>query len=309
MRWHLSLSASIMSLLIATLGEEICQMRKNIIHLPDIFGHSVRESDTLFCLLDSLPEDHEFTIDMSEVSFLRPFDTLNLLLAIRLIFSKTTHPITLANIPDSVHKYLDRIDFFKMGNRWVVPDKKITEKWYRKKASDNLLELTKITTYEEKVKIISRVKRIFSHWLSPDKVSFLEKIISELCDNVQEHSGDPNVVVLMQKYDHRDHTNIVVAIGDLGQGIRGSLSKIHPSIGTDPIDFLNAALNGATSRPSGRGGLGLGQVEQITEKNAGYFWIRSENAAIFSHGRDFRERVDTLPFLPGTQIVAELNFR
>jgi hypothetical protein len=284
-------------------------MEKTIIKIPNILGGDVRNGDNLFALIRYIPENKFYIFDLSEVSFVKPFGVMTLALLLRVMAAKTRDQVILTNIQEDVYKYLERIDFFTLGSQWFIVESQTGEVWSRKKVAENLLELTGIATYEERVKILTRCKNIFSYWMNQDKVSFILKIVSELCDNVAEHSGDPNVAILVQKYAYHGSAKVIIAIGDIGKGIRRSLSQVFPEIGSAPIDFILAALSGRTSRLTGRGGLGLDGVEKIVEENSGSLWLRSENAAIQSFGQACREMNTSLPYFPGTQVVIELNFR
>jgi hypothetical protein len=98
-----------------------------------------------------------------------------------------------------------------------------------------------------------------------------------------------------------------IAVGDLGQGIRGSLTAKHGEFGQEPLDYLRAAMGGRSARLSGRGGMGLRRVEQIVEAEGGYLWLRSETAAILSHGPGKIEERNDLVYVPGTQVAVELH--
>lgn len=94
-----------------------------------------------------------------------------------------------------------------------------------------------------------------------------------------------------------NEVDVVLAVGDMGQGIRGSLAAKHPELGDDPLGNIQAAMGGSTSRHTGRGGLGLRTVEETMAKDGGYVWLRSETAAIRRYGPcggDFSHPLDLL---------------
>ena len=135
----------------------------------------------------------------------------------------------------------------------------------------------------------------------------LLNVLSELCANVYQHSGDHQGCVLIQKYSpFPGRVTVNLAVGDLGCGIKGSLIARHGEIGQETLDYLREALCGKTSRASGRGGLGLRRVEQIVEARGGYLWLRSENAAILSRGQNQTQEHTDLVSIPGTQVAVEL---
>jgi hypothetical protein len=157
--------------------------------------------------------------------------------------------------------------------------------------------------------IVARARSIFSHWLLTPNLGSLLNVISELCANIYQHSGDAQGCILIQKYQSRTRGRVEVrlAVGDLGQGIRGSLSVKHGEFGQEPLDYLRAAMLGRSARLSGRGGMGLRRVEQIVESEGGYLWLRSETAAILSCGPGKLEERGDLVYVPGTQVAVELH--
>lgn len=98
-----------------------------------------------------------------------------------------------------------------------------------------------------------------------------------------------------------------MAVGDLGRGIRGSLIRRHGEIGREPLDYLLEALSGRSARSNGRGGLGLGRVQQIVRAECGYLWLRSGMAAILTQGPGDVRWYRQLAHVPGTQVAVELR--
>ena len=133
-----------------------------------------------------------------------------------------------------------------------------------------------------------------SHWLSK-------------CE--YQHSGDHHGCALIQKYEvpSRGQAVVSLAVGDLGRGIRGSLVARHGEIGREPLDYLQEAMRGRTARDTGRGGLGLRRVEQITASEKGDLWLRSETSAILSQGPGTAQGFRDMTAIPGTQVAVEFH--
>ena len=93
----------------------------------------------------------------------------------------------------------------------------------------------------------------------------------------------------------------------MGCGIRGSLATRFGEFGNEQSDYLSAALDGKTSRETGRGGLGLSTIETTVDQEGGYLWLRSETAAIFSRGKYQRRISPSLSAIPGAQVVVEFS--
>ena len=156
---------------------------------------------------------------------------------------------------------------------------------------------------------MERAEAIFSRWLQLPNLTSLLNIISELCSNIYQHSGDPRGFVMIQRYQHYslNQVEVILAAGDLGMGIRGSLAAKHPELGNAPLDYIQVAMAGSSSRESGRGGLGLRVVEETVGKEGGYVWLRSETAAIRSYGPNRHYPFTDLAAMPGTQVVVKFD--
>ena len=113
--------------------------------------------------------------------------------------------------------------------------------------------------------------------------------------------------ILIQKYQGEtpDRIRLCLAVGDLGCGIRNSLSGRHGELYPGTLDYLNAAMNGYSARPTGRGGLGLRVVEEIVAAEGGYLWLRSDTAAIHTSGPGHQTGYSDLTRVPGTQVAFE----
>lgn len=156
---------------------------------------------------------------------------------------------------------------------------------------------------------MERTESIFGRWLQLPNLGSLLKVISELCSNIYQHSGDAHGFIMIQHYrvSTRYEEDVVLAAGDMGQGIRNSLAAKYPELGIDPLKAIQATLDGITSRETGRGGLGLPTVEETVAKEGGYVWLRSETAAVRSYGPNRHYTSSNLGYMPGTQVVVELH--
>lgn len=281
-----------------------------MIELPvSYFGRDTKDIDDLYCLLSDLKPE-PYALDLHAVSFLKPPGVMALLLAVRQIKEKTGHPVSLLNLDNKLKSYLERVNLFDIAKAWLHLDEIIPEtRWDRNPESTNLLELTPITNALDVAQAMERAEAIFSHWLQMSNLSSLLKVISELCSNIYQHSGDPHGFVLIQRYQYysRSEVEVVLAAGDLGKGIRGSLQQKHPQLDQNPLSYIQAAMNGTTSRGTGRGGLGLRTVEETVAKEGGSVWLRTETAALRSFGPTRHYPDEHLAFMPGTQVVVEFH--
>lgn len=267
--------------------------------------------ETLHTLVEGRKLAERFVLDLGRVGFVKPYGVVALLLTARRLAVISGRRVELANMGRQVHSYLERMDLFDVGGDWLVPARGLDEGWDRNPQTPNLLELMVIEGPQDVVTAISRAERVFSRWLDVPDLNGLLRVISELCANVHQHSGDLAGCVMIQKYETARGRAVVsvvsVAVGDLGCGVRASLAARHGEMGCEPLDYLREAMGGRTSRASGRGGLGLRVVEESAKASGGRLWLRSETAAIVSRasgqGRDHRD----LCYVPGTQVAVELR--
>lgn len=278
--------------------------------IPDQFGSDVGDIDNLYSLLHARMDD-QYTLDMSHVAFLKPMGSTTILLAARHLAEQSGHPVHLINLKPDLQSYLERINLFTVAKDWLQPDEELPaeKRWERNPQTANLLELTPITNADDVVKVMERAEAIFSRWLQLPNLGSLLKVISELCSNIYQHSGDPHGFVMIQRYRvvSRHEVDVVLAAGDMGRGIRDSLAAKYPELGDEPLNYIHAAMDGRTSRHTGRGGLGLRTVEETIAKEGGYVWLRSETAAIRSFGPNRRYPFTDLAPMPGTQVVVEFR--
>jgi len=281
---------------------------KSTILVPNILTATVA-IERFYASVEQAPPADQYVFDMSGVTFVKPYGVIALLSAARHLAGLSGHLVRVENLDGHVHAYLDRIDLFDVGDNWLQPADTLDERWLRNPQTVNLLELTPIAGPEDVTTIATRAHRIFSYWLTTKGLNSLLNVLSEVCANVYQHSGDSQGYALIQKYeaDRRGQVIVQVAVGDRGCGIRGSLAKRHHNIGKDPLDYLKAAMQGLSARSTGRGGLGLRRVEQVVASNRGYLWLRSETAGLLTRGSGNTQTHERLLHIPGTQVAVELR--
>ncbi len=244
-------------------------------YFEEILGHQEKIIEKISCC------------DFSRISFIEPYSMLSLLLLGRNYLRARGEKLRLVNIPLNIHQYLVRMDFPNNGVFEI--DNTLNEKYFLKRSaqSKRLIEITEIPNKErESVKIISHVIEVFrkraSHilkfWLSDNIIDFFVTVISELCQNIFEHSLDSGYLTI-QTYS-MDRENIVrMVISDSGIGIVNSFEKI------DGLDFNSHAklIEMALTTPISSKrefGYGLCQVNSIVEKLKGTIFIRSGDASV-----------------------------
>lgn len=284
-------------------------MNNFAIKIPNLLAAGVEYIDSLYQLVQGIPQCESYTLDMNDVSFVRPYGFVGLVLVSRTLASLSGRRVTLINLRSNIHHYFLRMNILSTAYPWMTINGKVNDEWDRNPATQNLLELTLIQDSKDVLSVITRTESIFARWLQIKNLRELMTSVSELCTNVYEHSQDKYGCILIQKYTHQmaGFFTVGLAVGDLGIGIRGSLSNLDSRKEEPPIYFLRQAMDGKTSRATGRGGLGLRTVEEIATQNHGLFWIRSDNASILKVECADRVENNSLANVPGTQVVMEFR--
>ncbi|MBD2505144.1 ATP-binding protein [Anabaena azotica] len=282
-------------------------MQPVTIKVPNVLGEDVKTIEAFYNHIQEVIPAKAYEIDMSQVSYIRPYGLLALLIAGRRLKQTSGSKVLLSRMLPKIHQYLERMALFEIENNCFDVDKPIEERWNRDSNTANLLEVSLISNFDDINSVICRAENIYSKWLSVSHINNLISVLSELCTNIFEHSGDKYGCVLIQKVKIQEQVIVRLAVGDLGCGIPGSFINSFGSNNIkNTITYLTDALGGKTSRSTGRGGLGLRQVERIVDTTGGYLWLRSHNAAIKSFGPGEIQGFPALAFIPGTQVAVEL---
>ena len=245
------------------------------------------------------PYDFEFVIDMqdtilgnttelnlSRISFIEPYSMLSLLLIGRNYLRKRGTKLLLTGMPINIHQYLHRMDFFKTGVFDVSG--RLNEKMLLKRSSfsNRVLEITEIPNKErESVKVIGSIVSVFrnraghilKYWLSDRITDYFVTVISEICQNIYEHSLDSGYCT-MQTYSLGKENIVRLTIGDSGIGILKSFKQNDVAFDT-PAHLIELALTTPLSSKR-EFGYGLCQVNAIVEKLKGSIFIRSGDASV-----------------------------
>ena len=111
-------------------------------------------------------------------------------------------------------------------------------------------------------------------------------ILSEVCQNIIEHAEAPGWVAA-QSYNWQKRLGrqvLVIAVGDLGRGFRGSLADEHSArFGdrwSDATALEAAFIHGLTRFPDSGRGQGIQQIRKQVRRWDGMITIRSGSARI-----------------------------
>ncbi len=252
-------------------------------------------------------------IDMRRVMFIDPYGMVGILEAGRFLHAGGIRKVLLLPGADNVLKYLERMDFFKYAERYFSLDTggaELPEKFLRSAQSDVLLEITPIEKSEDIHSIVSKVKKR-AYSILEKHLHYNERAIngfivalSEVCQNIPEHSGHTGFVGIQKYYFPKQERNVVkIAVMDLGIGFKGSLSERLTA--AHDLDAIEKAFMHGLSRHSDEGrGHGLAAVRRFVQQWNGKISIRSGTGK-FSIIPDWswgRERERNLMNFPGAQI-------
>lgn len=134
------------------------------------------------------------------------------------------------------------------------------------------------------------------------------KIVSELCYNVVDHSGDEGLVTARIYSDRQGQRFVSLAVVDGGCGIRASLARRYPEAAAWRHEqAIERALGGLSSREKG-GGMGLRNVHAAVRRYSGRLAIRSGSDRLFLSA-DRQPRTSTGALFPGAQIGISFSQR
>jgi hypothetical protein len=256
-------------------------------------------------------------INLRNTKFVDPFGMVGLIQLGRHLSLSGKRCFLHLPISEDVLKYMDRMDFFQYTKDLfqVEPeDLDIQDRFLRKRQSEVLLEITRVEKADDIHIIVERLRKraenilnIHLHY-SPVEIDSFVVALSEICQNVPEHSGDLGFVGI-QKYFYGKSLkkNVVkIAVMDLGMGIKGSLSPKYGSCQNwSDLAAIHLALFKGCSRYDDPGrGQGLTNVRKWVQRWNGKMIIRSETAymGIIPNWDSTPSERSSLSLFPGTQV-------
>lgn len=257
------------------------------------------------------------TLDMSQVRFIEPYSLAGLLLLGRNHLRASGEKLCLTGMSLPVHQYLSRMDFFAKGVYREDVELPKGKKLSRSAESRKVIELTDIPNKErDSVKAIGeavtlfrkRASHILKFFVADNTADMLVTAISELCQNVFEHSLDSGYFAA-QAYDMERSHIVRLVIADSGIGIEESFAANKPDISERGAELIHKAFSSPISskRPFG---YGLCQVNAIVGRLSGSLFIRSGASSVAVVHKGSRRgtflKNGLTPF-PGTQISITLS--
>lgn len=252
-------------------------------------------------------------IDLKETTFIDPYGMVGLLELGEISLSQGVQKKLILPLTEDVLKYLERMNFFQFAKKYFILGSfipHIVEKYSRSSDSDVLLEITSIEKSDDIHFIVGRV-RDRAHAILATQLHYDENAIngfivalSEVCQNIIEHSGKKGLVGIQKYHFQKLNKNIVkIAVMDIGRGFRKSLSERFPL--KNDLNAIERGLLHGASRFADKGrGHGLSAVRRFVKRWDGKLSIRSGTAklSIAPQWARGKAKEPNLSYVPGAQI-------
>lgn len=290
----------------------------NIIIVPDKFRDPYIFENVLSMQNEIFSE--KASLDLSRVAFMEPYSMLSFMLMGRNYLRNNGEKLKLINVPIHIQQYLTRMDFFESSIFNMPEVLKDNMMFKRNAASSRLLEITMIPNKErQSVNVISSVIALFrkraslilKYWMNDSVTDYFVTVISELCQNIFEHSLDSGYMA-MQTYRSGNENIARLVISDSGIGILKSFSERNDLQYAGTAELIEMALTTPISSKR-EFGYGLCQVNSIVERLKGVVFIRSGDASLTAlydrkekNSKHIFHRNGLVPF-EGTQISISLS--
>lgn len=277
------------------------------------------DAELLYKALNNLSIANEaLELDCRQIYFVDASCTLALLTVSRLWFRWTGRETHLMRLQDNVHEHICRLNLFDLNGETLVDhepleyevpnhfgrvnDRRIVPQFIPSHAESNRLVMEDV---------LDAVEESIDLWFQDARLlRDVSMMLSELGENII-HSNDYGYL-LLQRYRSRDFqggTRLVIAISDLGIGIRQSLGRtnlLHENM-TDS-DCIQLALEHRVTGTSENRGIGLEEVRRVALQSAKYaeLRIRSGTGALNIQQNQVRNE-NQLAAVPGVQITLILE--
>jgi ABC-type transporter Mla MlaB component len=280
---------------------------------------SYSDAEILYQSLNSLNIANEtLELDCCQIHFVDASCTLALLTVSRLWFRWTGHETHLVGLQDNVHEHICRLNLFDLTGETLVDrepleyevpnhfghinDRRIIPQFIPSHAASNRLVMEDV---------LDAVEESISVWFNDARLlRDVSMMLSELGENII-HSNDYGYL-LLQRYRSRDFpggTRLVIAISDLGIGIRQSLARTNLiKVNMTDSDCIELALQHRVTGTRENRGIGLEEVRRLALQSAKYTELRIRSGTgVLNIQQNQVLKDDQLASIPGVQITLILE--
>ncbi len=292
------------------------------LNMPKIILPSLKSYDDVETLYQSLIaldiSNNILELDCNQITHLDASCTLALLTVSRLWFRWTGHETHLLELRDNVHEHICRLNLFDLPGETFVDRNPLGYKIpdYFGRINEHRIAPLFIPSHAEANRLVmedvlNAVEESIKTWFRDPRLQrAVSMMLSELGENIV-HSNDYGYLFL-QRYRSTEYaggTRLVIAINDLGIGIRQSLIRttLIRSDMTDS-DCIELALQHRITGTNQNRGIGLEEVRRLAVQSAKYteLRIRSGTGALIIEQNQVRKE-DQLTAIPGVQITLILE--
>lgn len=253
-------------------------------------------------------------VDLRALHFIDPYGLVALCLMARYGDALSSRVVFHLPRAFALRTYLGRVRFAAaVAGVELAGPTLIVEKEREKEESEALLEITRIEERADIETVLGnigqRVEAILAEELRYTEVEInqFKNVVAELCHNILDHSENWGYLTAQRYLDSRvGKKYVVIGVGDLGIGIKQSLSVRYDAAAWSHGTAIRNSLQKHFSRDATRG-LGLYIVNQICNRYNGSLHIRSGDTRIYIRGRRHWEHSSV--HFPGTQIAIALYQR
>jgi len=270
---------------------------------------------------DLLPYDLEAVkpvIDLRECEFVYPEGALGVFLLLRYWIRQRKRPLVKRPTDYDVNNYFERTGVPRAT--YDVVDYQpntfglFSQKWNE---LETMQEITPVTSQTDVARIVEKFGgSLKQQYQDKEIVMSIQSAMLETFQNMPDHASlgkKENFEGYANIQMYEDKSRVVVAAGDLGVGIRGSLctNKKYSRVARTDLSALKLVVDMAASRYDedglkSRGGGLQRAIENVKAVN-GSAVIRSGTAAILIKPRTALLERSGLKFFPGTQITIKVS--
>ena len=270
-------------------------------------GLNAPSCDRLLAHLVDLPETSEVTVDLRSAAFVDPYGMVGLVMVARQLQRRGNRLVCV--LPGSDRPIQTVVQTGVLAALWPVAELRNLPKESSQRFSSPL-PATAIRSRNDVQAVVGHLVDLTRDRLGYNTSDVLDtaKVVSELCNNVVDHSGAEGIVLAQLGTDRHGTRYVALAVADDGIGIRGSLARRYPEAGHwRHGEAIERALGGLSSRETG-GGAGLRSVTAVVRRYQGRLTVRSGSDRVYISADRMPKTHAGAPF-PGTLVGISFSQR